>query len=84
LTQFRWMAAESIASLLDRASAIAADSSSAMLVLRCQRRGPRAADELVTFFEKPLLLLARRGRIDEEAINASTDPRAWLVHRGRC
>ena len=30
LTQLRWMSAESIASLIDRASAIAADSSSAM------------------------------------------------------
>lgn len=31
-----------------------------LLVLRCQRRDPRAADELVAFFEKPLLYYLRR------------------------
>lgn len=31
-----------------------------LLVLRCQRRDGRAADELVTFFEKPLLYYLRR------------------------
>jgi len=31
-----------------------------LLVLRCQRRDSRAADELVTFFEKPLLYYLRR------------------------
>lgn len=31
-----------------------------LLVLRCQRRDPRAAHELVTFFEKPLLYYLRR------------------------
>ena len=31
-----------------------------LLVLRCQRRDPRAADALVTFFEKPLLYYLRR------------------------
>jgi RNA polymerase sigma-70 factor (ECF subfamily) len=31
-----------------------------LLVLRCQRRDRRAADELVTFFEKPLLYYLRR------------------------
>lgn len=31
-----------------------------LLVLRCQRRDRRAADELVTFFERPLLYYLRR------------------------
>ncbi len=31
-----------------------------LLVLRCQRRDLQAADELVTFFEKPLLYYLRR------------------------
>lgn len=31
-----------------------------LLVLRCQRRDPGAADELVTLFEKPLLYYLRR------------------------
>lgn len=31
-----------------------------LLVLRCQRRDPRAAEELVSFFEKPLLYYLRR------------------------
>lgn len=31
-----------------------------LLVLRCQRRDPRAAKELVTLFEKPLLYYLRR------------------------
>jgi len=31
-----------------------------LLVLRCQRRDPRAAAELVAFFEKPLLYYLRR------------------------
>lgn len=31
-----------------------------LLVLRCQRRDPRAANELVTFFEKPLMYYLRR------------------------
>ena len=31
-----------------------------MLVLRCQRRDPSAAEELVAFFEKPLLYYLRR------------------------
>ncbi len=31
-----------------------------LLVLRCQRRDPSAADELVAFFEKPLLYYLRR------------------------
>lgn len=37
-----------------------------LLVLRCQRRDPRAADELVTLFEKPLLYYLRR-MVESEA-----------------
>jgi RNA polymerase sigma-70 factor, ECF subfamily len=36
-----------------------------LLVLRCQRRDPGAADELVTLFERPLLYYLRRMVVSE-------------------
>src|SRR4029078_6677912 len=48
-----------------------------LLVLRCQRRDPNAAEELVTFFERPLLYYLRR-MVGSEADAWDVVQDAWV------